>query len=235
MSLPHWAFHVTTTFFNTTCISGRSSPPSVLSSTIPVMSHPQPPTRQPTLSETEKYGRAVHAACIASVVIAPILALLPPRKIDLYTLSLGVLTTYSANRLYRESHSGRSFWDREPVPPAERAGALLKAKASELPTDRAREFQRQYQARIDAEAKSNGKVMTDEEKERASRTILEKTWYGSESEHDWKAKREKEVQEKLAEGKGYADIITDQIWEVWNWGRDTNTVDDGNAKSTGGK
>jgi hypothetical protein len=37
---------------------------------------------------------------------------------------------------------------------------------------------------------------------------------------DWKQKRDQKEKEALEEGRGYGGLIMDQIWEVWNWGRD---------------
>ncbi|EME85906.1 uncharacterized protein MYCFIDRAFT_39873 [Pseudocercospora fijiensis CIRAD86] len=85
------------------------------------MSHPQPPQRQPSAIETERYAKTLHNAAIATLVVCPILALLPPRKLDMYTIGLVGLTGYSANYLIRES-SGRSIWQqitrpqRQPLP-----------------------------------------------------------------------------------------------------------------------
>ena len=58
-----------------------------------------------------------------------------------------------------------------------------------------------------------------EQKEKEDRGLLEKVWMGSEGE-DWKEKRDQREKEALEEGKGYGGMIMDQIWEVWNWGRD---------------
>lgn len=60
---------------------------------------------------------------------------------------------------------------------------------------------------------------TKEEDEREERGILEKVWLGGEGD-DWKAKRDKREREALEEGRGYGGLIMDQIWEVWNWGKD---------------
>jgi hypothetical protein len=57
-----------------------------------------------------------------------------------------------------------------------------------------------------------------EQKEKEDRGLLEKVWMGSEGE-DWKQQRDKREKEALEEGKGYGGLIMDQIWEVWNWGR----------------
>ena len=42
----------------------------------------------------------------------------------------------------------------------------------------------------------------------------------------WKIEREKEIQEDLEEGKGFGDMIMDQIWEVWNWGKTKDDDDE---------
>jgi hypothetical protein len=39
-----------------------------------------------------------------------------------------------------------------------------------------------------------------------------------EGKEGWKGKRLREEQEKIDQGEGYGAMITDQIWDVWNWG-----------------
>lgn len=180
------------------------------------MSHPQPPQRQPTTTETEKYVTAIHNIAIASLVICPVLALLPPRKLDFYTISLVGLTGYSANHLYRESY-GRAIWQRAPREPS--------GPGANLPTDRARDFQRQLRERREAELRSQGKTeSTLPDNSLPEGSIAEQVWMGGEPP-DWKERREKEIREAMAEGKGYGDIIMDQIWEVWNWGKKRESED----------
>ncbi len=36
----------------------------------------------------------------------------------------------------------------------------------------------------------------------------------------WKERRLAEEQEKISQGEGYGGMIMDQIWEVWNWGKE---------------
>lgn len=170
------------------------------------MSHPQEPTRQPTTDETARYASTLHNLAVASVVIAPALALLPPRKLDVYTLTLTGITVYSANHLYRTSY-GHSIWDRLSPTTSTEPG-------SSLPTDRAREFQKQFRAREEERKRAQGGAANEPDK----RGLVDRVWMGSEKE-GWSERREKEVQKKLDEGKGYGDIIMDQIWEVWNWGK----------------
>lgn len=52
-----------------------------------------------------------------------------------------------------------------------------------------------------------------------------KVWYGSEDRDGWKEKRDREVKEKFDEGKGIGDVIMDQIWEVWTWGKSEEKKD----------
>ncbi|PPJ58597.1 hypothetical protein CBER1_03553 [Cercospora berteroae] len=70
------------------------------------MSSQQPQSPQPDI---EKYRKTVHNVALAALVTCPILALLPPRKLDIYTIGLIATTGYSANYLVRE-RSGRSIW-----------------------------------------------------------------------------------------------------------------------------
>jgi hypothetical protein len=48
---------------------------------------------------------------------------------------------------------------------------------------------------------------------------LQKQGRGQEYQTGWKAERLQEIKEDVAEGKGFGDMIMDQIWEVWNQGK----------------
>ena len=69
------------------------------------------------------------------------------------------------------------------------------------------------------ERKEDERVQAAEKEKEKERGLVEKIWMGSEGE-DWKAKRDQREKEALEEGRGYGGLIMDQIWEVWNWGRD---------------
>jgi hypothetical protein len=45
---------------------------------------------------------------------------------------------------------------------------------------------------------------------------LGRLWMGDETE-GWKERRLEEEKKALEEGKGYTDMILEQIWDVWNW------------------
>lgn len=42
---------------------------------------------------------------------------------------------------------------------------------------------------------------------------------GASQREAWKIQREKEIKEDVEEGKGFGDMIMDQIWEVWSQGK----------------
>ncbi|KAK4630884.1 hypothetical protein CLAFUW4_02517 [Fulvia fulva] len=157
------------------------------------MSQPQETPQQPVKPEIERYRKAVHNAALAAVIACPILAILPPRKLDIYTLGLVGVTGYSANYLIRES-SGRSVWQhvsRQPMRPLPGRDDL----------------ERQEQSVI-AELQKEGRGELAKQRD------------------VWKVQRQREIKEDVEEGKGFADMIMDQIWEVWNQGKVKEDEDD---------
>lgn len=122
-------------------------------------------------------------------------------------------------------YTGRS------IPESLHSMALRKSK-TELPSDRAREVKALLQQERDRqratgiqiehgkEGETTRALREKMELEKKERGVLEKLWMGEEGS-DWKKKRDERERVALQEGKGYADLIMEQIWEVWNWGRDT--------------
>jgi len=169
------------------------------------MSHPQPPQHQPTSADTQQYARTLHNVALIAVVACPALALIPPRKLDFYTLGLVGTTAYSGNYLVREQ-SGRSIWQHvnssrrlleqaspAPVPPTEQANL-----SKEL------QYAKQEMQRLRPEGAEVGPVTGELQAIQNQREV-------------WKAQREKEIQDDLDVGKGFGEMIMDQIYEVWNW------------------
>ncbi|THZ54192.1 hypothetical protein D6C90_00138 [Aureobasidium pullulans] len=193
------------------------------------MSHPQEPTRQPTVDETERYKVTLHRAAIAALVVCPALAALPPRKLDFYTISLIGMTGYSANYLYRESQ-GQSIWK---VIGGSKAEEMRPKGDTSLPTDKAREFQRQL--KLQREARAAGDNSGVQAAQENKQNILEQVYYGNEKPEGWRARRAEEDQKALAEGKGLSDIIMDQIWDVWTWGKHKEQQVEAEVKSEIGK
>lgn len=170
------------------------------------MSHPQPPQRQPTLSETERYAKAVHTTALVILVACPVLILLPPRKLDFYTFGLCGATVYSANYLVRE-RTGRSIWQLA-IADRRRVEGPLRPKV-DVGVGRIEQAMREQKT----EERIAGGIGTVSEQVASQRDA-------------WKVQREKEIKEDVEEGKGFGDMIVDQIWEVWNWGRKRDDDDD---------
>ena len=70
--------------------------------------------------------------------------------------------------------------------------------------------------------------MMEEKEAGGVAAMARKLWMGEEGE-GWKEKRMREEKEAMEEGKGYGDIILDQIWEVWNWGKTEEDEEDEGA------
>lgn len=195
----------------------------------------QATTASPAAAADELQKRAlIHNVSIGMLVIGPILIALPPRKLDIYTFSLLGLMSFSGNNLVRE-HTGRGIVDHV----NHKINTLVAPYATGVPAGRAQEVQKILQeekaarlatqqsgaqeSRTKLSAEQEGRVQAAlrelaEAKEKAG-GALEKVWMGDAKE-DWRAKRDREEKEALEEGRGYGGLIMDQIWEVWNWGRD---------------
>jgi hypothetical protein len=129
--------------------------------------------------------------------LAPVLIALPPRKMDLYTFSLAAAFVVSANH-YTKERTGKGIWGHLP-------------SAGHLP-QRAREIQAQQQTQ------QRERVALPAQRPGGLEAKAKELWMGGETE-GWKERRLREEQEKIARGEGYGSMITNQIWEVWNWGQ----------------
>ncbi|KAH8696720.1 hypothetical protein BGW36DRAFT_297703 [Talaromyces proteolyticus] len=160
------------------------------------------------------------------VVGAPILIILPPRKLDLNTFALSAAFAVSANHIYRDRNpDGRGILDDIGVKyfgRPESHDARSKGIANlfnPLPTEKAAEIQDQLRAAKEASMATKEDLEKYKANQRfGDRSLPEKIWMGSEAE-GWKEKRLREEQKALAEGKGYGDLIMEHIWDVWNWGK----------------
>ena len=65
----------------------------------------KPPPKEPTLEErihlTSSFTKLIHNVSIGTLVVAPLLIALPPRKLDLYTFFLSSAVVASANQLVK--------------------------------------------------------------------------------------------------------------------------------------
>ena len=169
------------------------------------MATPQPPLTPEQRLEREQNERLKKIArnvAIGGVIVCPAVALLPPRKLDLYTLALGIGFYLSADHL-STSYTGRGLIEN------------VTPRWNSLPTEKAIETQQRFEAEKSMkearEAMREGREIRKEEK-----GILHRLWMGDEEE-GWKERRLAEERKALEEGKTYTSMILDQIWEVWNW------------------
>jgi hypothetical protein len=173
----------------------------------------QPPTiltpeQRLALENQQRNTRILRNVAIGGVVLCPLIMLMPPRKLDLYTFSLGLGFYLSADHLC-ETYYGRGL-----------VTQLSPFRAvADLPTERAREVQRKLAEEREKGRRALGK--TEEDK-----SVLQKIWMGDETE-GWKERRLEEEKKALAEGKSYTDMIFEQIWDVWNWDKKGKKEDEG--------
>ncbi|KAL1592079.1 hypothetical protein SLS59_009961 [Nothophoma quercina] len=165
------------------------------------MAQPQPtiltPEQRLAQENAQRNTRIIRNVAIGGVIICPLIMLMPPRKLDLYTFSLGVGFYLSADHLC-ESYYGRGL-----------VTQLSPFRSvTELPTERAREVQAKLREAREEERRKLGK---EEDK-----GVLQKIWMGGETE-GWKERRLEEERKAIEEGKSYTDMIYEQIWDVWNW------------------
>lgn len=164
----------------------------------PIQNMPIPPEERLALEQQARYQRITRNLAIGGLVLCPTIAAMPPRKLDLYTFSLGIGFYLSADHLIT-LRTGRGLVQN-----------LSPMRTMELPTERAKEMQKILQEEREKSRKSL------ERKEGQEKSILGKLWMGDEEE-GWKERRLEEEKKAIEEGKSYGDMIFEQIWEVWNW------------------
>ncbi|KAM7195290.1 hypothetical protein V8F33_006798, partial [Rhypophila sp. PSN 637] len=160
----------------------------------------------------------LHNAAIGVAVLGPIAILLPGKsrfKFNIQNSILGTGTFWAYNQLAHD-YTGKSIVARS----NERWGAILSAGSGALPSqaEKNRQLILAEKERL-RRVKEGLPPLTslEEEKKKAEekKGVLTKVWMGDEKE-DWKEKRLEEERKALEAGKGYSDLIVEQIWDVWN-------------------
>ncbi|KAF2643990.1 hypothetical protein P280DRAFT_222893 [Massarina eburnea CBS 473.64] len=174
----------------------------------PTPQAPLTPDQRLALEQKTRYDRLTRNLAIGGAIACPVIMLLPPRKLDLYTFSLSIGFYLSADHL-SESYSGRPLYQHV-IPRA--------IPGTGLPTEKAEETARLLRERREREemerVRREGLEGLKREEDRMP--FWRRVWMGGEKE-GWKDKRMEEERRALEEGKSYTDIIFGQIWEVWNW------------------
>ncbi|KAH7132646.1 hypothetical protein B0J11DRAFT_522197 [Dendryphion nanum] len=160
------------------------------------------PEERIALEQRQKHESLVRNVAIAGIIICPAVALMPPRKLDLYTFSLAFGFYLSADHL-TTSYTGRGIIHQ-----------LVKKNgdSSWLPTEKAKDTQQKLREGKDALKEGNASLGSKGE----NKGILHRLWMGDEKE-GWRERRMEEERKAVEEGKSLTDIILEQIWEVWNW------------------
>ncbi|RAL59290.1 hypothetical protein DID88_007003 [Monilinia fructigena] len=172
----------------------------------------------------------LHNASLAALVVCPIVMLLPPRKMDVYTFALMTTTFIGGNHLAYE-YTGVSMMNRiqNRITAFSNIELSEKAKETQRKIREAQEKKRmeengKFSAKIiefqDQNAKrgvlealekrSTGGSAVNKVEEERKESVLEKIWLGGEGK-DWKEKRDQKEKEALEAGKGYGDLIMEQI------------------------
>ncbi|KAF2181938.1 hypothetical protein K469DRAFT_712998 [Zopfia rhizophila CBS 207.26] len=181
------------------------------------MSTPQPPLspeQKLAQQQRERTDKLMRNIAIGGVIVFPIIAFMPPRKLDWYTFGLGVGFYLSADHLINVS-TGKSIYE----------NLSFSNPSRSLPTERAREMQRQLQEKELREQGRDAMRGLSNKDEKKTKGFLQKVWMGSETE-GWKERRMRVEKDALESGKTYSSIILDQIWEVWNWDKDEKDTKD---------
>jgi hypothetical protein len=152
-------------------------------------------SQPPSQTDTTKL---LHNISLAAIIICPALILLPPRKLDIYTITLLSGTLLGGNQLVSE-YTGRSIVTR-----IEDFGARRTVEREEYKGKIAELRKEPLTRRPDVQlGEKKGGVLEEVRK--------------LEGKSEWKEERDRREKEAEEEGRGYGDLIMDQVWEVWNW------------------
>ncbi|KAL8768779.1 MAG: hypothetical protein Q9209_005068 [Squamulea sp. 1 TL-2023] len=164
------------------------------------------------------------------LVACPILAVLPPRKLDLYTFMLGAAWVVSAEEL---TVGSSRFQQRQLLEQPFKANPQ-EANQQSIPL--AANSELAHQIRNSASAPDDLKQRLQERgrEETGVAGLARRMWYGSERE-DWKEKRIREEKEALEEGRGYGGLIGDAVREVFGGSVEREDVERFNAEREKGR
>ncbi|POS87564.1 hypothetical protein EPUL_000918 [Erysiphe pulchra] len=178
----------------------------------------------PRQSTDEVRKDLIHYTSWACLIAGPIILILPPRKLDLYTFGVLLGTFAGANEVSREQ-TGISMIDRMGQR-FMRSTATLPPQAAELQQRRIRE-EREKKNLFDLTQQSSTEEFFAGQSKKPS-SFWSKVWMGGEGEN-WKEERLRKEREALESGKGYFDLIMEQVWEVWNNNEETEATEKSKA------
>ncbi|KAL8715624.1 MAG: hypothetical protein Q9225_006375 [Loekoesia sp. 1 TL-2023] len=171
-------------------------------------------------SPATKYSPPLRPIFLSLLIATPILAVLPPRKLDLYTFMLGFTFVISAEELTYGSASRRFGPRPQPQPLAASPQDAKENIPIATQSEAAQRFMTSETAPHDAKAD----LLKREKEETGVAGLARKLWYGSETE-GWKERRIREEKEALEEGRGYGGLIADAVREAFGGAVDREDVD----------
>ncbi|KAI4222041.1 MAG: hypothetical protein LQ349_007705 [Xanthoria aureola] len=166
------------------------------------------------------------------LVACPLLAVLPPRKLDLYTFMLGAAWVVSAEELTL----GSSRFQSQQLLHAPFASSSKPQDADQHSIPLAAQSQVANEIRNSASAPEDLKrrIQERQKEETGVAGLARRLWFGSEKE-DWKEKRIREEKEALEEGRGYGGLIGDAVREAFGGSVEREDVERFNAERERGK
>lgn len=136
-----------------------------------------------------------HGAAWGMLVVCPLVALLPPRRLNFGTTSLGVSWLLSANYLVQERRHRPSII------------GVCRTDEDSLAQDK-------DTGKGEREATTIHKFKDPADQKKSLSQLP------TSQVEDTRRRRIEYHQDKLDEGAGYGDIIKEQIWDVWNQNKD---------------
>lgn len=181
----------------------------------PPPSQPSVPNKSPPSIISRKTDTPdwMHYGAMVCVVAGPFALFMPPRRMGFQSILLATGTSYAVNILAYD-FTGESMYQRF----VRRTSSAASAVTGDLPEKalRTQELMRRERERREAALPEPERRRLQEErerKERESRGVLSRLWMGSEKEN-WREERARKEKEALEQGKGYGDLIVEQVKEV---------------------
>ncbi|KAL9092002.1 MAG: hypothetical protein Q9159_001147 [Coniocarpon cinnabarinum] len=196
---------------------------STPSSTATTASQPQSQLQTAPIledSQTAQYRRAFYYSSIGVATACPIIALMPPRKLDLFTFGLGIAFCMSSGYVLEQQTGKGLAWHIGSRIPSQ---GNAERRAREEAERRNREEGKPQLGQMVRE--NEERIAEDRRKKRDDRGFVKKVWMGRESD-DWVQERKRREEEALDEGRGYGGLIVDYITEGLGLKSDHDDDDD---------
>lgn len=183
------------------------------------------PSQSPEQLRQAQYHNLLTYTSLGALLLCPALIALPPRKFDFYTILLISGTALGGNQVLRE-YTGRGITERVPALQRLTGDARLPTTQERGPLGIPADLVRPSAARQADEGLGTtvavARAVRDMKAAEAQAQAHAEEEVSRRRKADWKVVREEREREALEDGgKGYGGLIMDQIWEVWNWGRES--------------